>query len=62
MATDAKAKKGTKTDRALATGKALAKLLNAKKITAAVFDAGGFTFHGRVQAVADGLRDGGIRV
>jgi large subunit ribosomal protein L18 len=59
--TDAK-KKGTKTERALAAGTALAKLLEAKKVKHAVFDAGGFKYHGRVKAVADGLREGGIKI
>ena len=61
-ATDAAVKKGTKTERALHTGKAVAKLLEAKKIDNAVFDTGGFKYHGRIKAVADGLRDGGIKI
>jgi large subunit ribosomal protein L18 len=56
------AKKGTKTERATALGEALAKSLKAKKIEAAVFDTGGFKYHGRVKAVAEGLRAGGIKV
>lgn len=59
---DASIKKGTKTERALAAGKKLAELLKAKKVEAALFDKGGFKYHGRVKAVADGLREGGIRV
>ena len=54
--------KGTKTARALAAGKELAKLMKAKKIETAVFDKGGFAYHGRVKAVADGLREGGIKI
>jgi len=56
------AKKGTKTERALATGKELAKLLKDAKVASAVFDKGGFTYHGRVKAIADGLREGGIKI
>jgi len=59
-ASDAAAK-GTKTERALAAGKELAKQLKGLKVTAIVFDKGGFTYHGRVKAIADGLRDGGIK-
>lgn len=59
---DRAAKKGTKTERASVLGHDLAKLLKAKHIEAAVFDKAGFKYHGRVKAIADGLRDGGIRV
>ena len=61
-ATDAMTKKGTKTERASATGTALAKLLVAKKIKHAVFDVGGFKYHGRLNAVADGVREGGVKI
>ena len=59
---DAKVKKGTKTEKALESGRMLAGLLKTKKVTSAVFDKGGFKYHGRVKAVADGLREGGIKV
>jgi len=59
---DRGAKKGTKTERAAALGTKLAALLKTMKIETAVFDKGGFAYHGRVKAVADGLREGGIRV
>lgn len=54
------AKKGTKTERAAVAGTKLAELLKAKKISAVVFDKAGFTYHGRVRAVADALRSAGI--
>ena len=54
--------KGTKTERALDAGKRLAKLLKGAGVETVVFDKGGFTYHGRVKAVADGLREGGITV
>lgn len=41
-------------------GFALAKKAQEKKIAAAVYDRGGYRYHGRVQAVADGARDGGL--
>lgn len=54
--------KGTKERHAFAVGKALAEQLKKQKVTAVVFDAGGFLYHGRVKAIADGLRSGGIIV
>lgn len=41
-------------------GLALAKLCKEKNITKVVFDRNGFLFHGRVKAVADGAREGGL--
>ena len=53
--------KGTKSDQAAEVGKLLA--ANAKKagIETVVFDRGGYLFHGRVKALADGAREGGLR-
>jgi large subunit ribosomal protein L18 len=53
--------KGTKTEQAAAVGKLLAQ--NAKKagVEAAVFDRAGYLYHGRVKALADGAREGGLR-
>jgi large subunit ribosomal protein L18 len=42
-------------------GKLLAEKASAKKIEKAVFDRGGYRYHGRVAALADGARDGGIK-
>jgi large subunit ribosomal protein L18 len=52
--------KGTKSDQAAEVGKLLAQ--NAKKagIESVVFDRGGYLFHGRVKALADGAREGGL--
>ena len=41
-------------------GLMLAKLAQAKKIKKVVFDRGGCDYHGRVQAFADGAREGGL--
>jgi len=41
-------------------GELLAKRAKAKKIAAAVFDRGGYRYHGRVAALADGARKGGL--
>lgn len=42
-------------------GKMVAKLALEKGITAVVFDRNGFTYHGRIKAVADGAREGGLK-
>ena len=53
--------KGTKTDKAKTAGKKLAELALAKKIKEVVFDKGGYKYHGRVKAVAEGAREGGLK-
>lgn len=42
-------------------GAEIAKLAKAKKITNVVFDRGGYIYHGRVQALADAAREGGLK-
>ena len=42
-------------------GKQIAELAKAKNITAVVFDRGGYQYHGRVQALAEGAREGGLK-
>lgn len=42
-------------------GKALAERCKAKNISAVVFDKNGFAYHGRVKALAEGARDGGLQ-
>lgn len=49
-----------KTEAAAAVGIELAKLAKAKGITKVVFDRGGFIYTGRVKALADGAREGGL--
>ena len=58
----AKAGKGTKVEKALLNGKALAEALKKQGIESVVFDRGGFKYHGRVKALADGLREAGIKM
>jgi large subunit ribosomal protein L18 len=41
-------------------GKALAEAAKKAGVTAVVFDRGGFLFHGRVKALADAAREGGL--
>jgi len=56
-----KPKKGeTKTDVARNVGIKLAKLATAQDIKTAVFDRGGYRYHGRVRALAEAARDGGL--
>jgi large subunit ribosomal protein L18 len=51
---------GTKTERAAQVGKAMAERAKAAGISQVVFDRAGFKYHGRVKAVADGAREGGL--
>jgi large subunit ribosomal protein L18 len=53
--------KGTKTERAEKIGEILAKEAKVKKITSIVFDRGGYKYHGRVKALAEALRKGGLK-
>ena len=46
---------------AYAVGELLAKKAKAKKISAVVFDRGGYLYTGRVQSLADGAREGGLQ-
>ena len=51
---------GTKTEAAKQVGLLIAKKAQEAGITAVVFDRGGNQYHGRVAAVADGAREGGL--
>jgi large subunit ribosomal protein L18 len=59
-ASDLKDSKGTKTERAEKVGAAIAELAKAKGITEVVFDRNGFKYAGRVKALADKAREGGL--
>jgi large subunit ribosomal protein L18 len=52
---------GNKVDRARAVGQSLAKLAKAANIAAVVFDRGGFRYTGRIMALAEGAREGGLQ-
>ena len=54
-------KSKTKGEQAVAVGKDIAEKAKAKKISKAVFDRGGYIYTGRVQAVADAAREGGLK-
>ncbi|MEA2305237.1 MAG: large subunit ribosomal protein [Solirubrobacteraceae bacterium] len=49
-------------DQAAQAGKLLAERAKAAGIDAAVFDRGGYQYHGRVKAFAEGVREGGLTV
>ena len=51
---------GNKTEQASEVGKQLAAAAKAAGVTACVFDRGGYLYHGRVKALADGAREGGL--
>jgi large subunit ribosomal protein L18 len=44
------------------SGKALAERTKAAGVESAVFDRGGYRYHGRVKAFAEGVREGGLTV
>lgn len=52
--------KMTKVQKANAVGKLIAERAKAKKITTIVFDRSGYKYHGRVKALAEGAREGGL--
>jgi len=52
--------KGSKTEQAAEVGKLLAAAAKKAGIEAVVFDRGGYLYHGRVKALADGAREGGL--
>ena len=52
--------KGTDTEAAARVGQQLAEKAKAAGVTTVVFDRGGFLFHGRVKALAEAAREGGL--
>ena len=52
---------GTKTDAAKQVGVTVAERAKAKGIDTVVFDRGGYVYHGRVKALAEGAREGGLQ-
>lgn len=50
-----------KVEQAKAVGKLLAERAQAKNIVSITFDRGGYLYHGRVKALADGAREGGLQ-
>ncbi|KKT17830.1 MAG: 50S ribosomal protein L18 [Candidatus Nealsonbacteria bacterium RIFCSPHIGHO2_01_FULL_43_31] len=62
-ASDQKLKKGktVKVDSAKEIGRMIAKAALEKKIEKVIFDRGPYKYHGRVKAVAEGAREGGLK-
>ncbi|MBK8195460.1 MAG: 50S ribosomal protein L18 [Lewinellaceae bacterium] len=52
---------GNKTERAAEVGKMIAEKAKAAGIQNIVFDRGGYRYHGRVKALADGIREAGLQ-
>ncbi|MDP2959583.1 MAG: 50S ribosomal protein L18 [Longimicrobiales bacterium] len=53
--------KNPRVEQAHAAGKLLGERAKAQGITAVVFDRGGYRYHGRVKAFAEGAREGGLK-
>jgi large subunit ribosomal protein L18 len=58
--TDSSATTGKKTERSAEVGKQIAEKAKAAGITRVVFDRAGYKYHGRVKAVAEAAREGGL--
>ena len=58
---DIKAQKVTKTEQSKLVGNAIARKAADLGLTTVVFDRGGYIYHGRVKAVAEGAREGGLQ-
>jgi large subunit ribosomal protein L18 len=59
---DAKDKKGKRTELAKTVGTLLGDRAKQKGVTEVVFDRGGYRYHGRVKALAEGVRAAGVKV
>lgn len=60
QASDISDKKGTKAERAVRVGKAIAEAAKSAGINEVVFDRNGFKYTGRIKMVADAAREGGL--
>lgn len=58
---DIAAQKGTKIEKSKLVGAAIARKALELNINQIVFDRGGYLYHGRVKAVAEGAREGGLQ-
>jgi large subunit ribosomal protein L18 len=58
---DISAQKGTKVEKSKLVGQAIARKAKDLNIATIVFDRGGNLYHGRVQSVAEGAREGGLQ-
>jgi large subunit ribosomal protein L18 len=53
--------KGSKLEKAQKVGKVIAEAAKGKKIEGCVFDRNGYKYHGRIKALADAAREGGLQ-
>lgn len=60
-ASDLKLKKGTKMENAKVIGIELAKKAKELKVNEVIFDRNGYKYHGRIKAMAEGAREGGLK-
>ena len=58
---DIAAQKGTKSDKSKLVGQVIARKAVELGLKKVVFDRSGYLYHGRVKAVADGAREGGLQ-
>lgn len=58
---DIKSADGNKSDKGKLVGMEIAKRAKEKGIEAVVFDRGGYKYHGRIKALAEGAREGGLK-
>lgn len=58
---DIKAQKANKSEKSKLVGQAIARKASELGLKEVVFDRGGYLYHGRVKAVADGAREGGLK-
>lgn len=56
-----KGKKVSKTEKASEVGKTLGKVMKTGGISEIIFDRNGYKYHGKVKALADGIRESGIK-
>jgi large subunit ribosomal protein L18 len=57
---DIVAQKGTKTEKSKLVGAVIARKASELGLKDVIFDRGGYLYHGRVKAIADGAREGGL--
>ncbi len=58
---DLKSEKGTKSELSKKVGSSIAEKAKAAGIADVVFDRGGYLYHGRIKALAEGAREGGLK-
>jgi large subunit ribosomal protein L18 len=61
VVSDKSVKGKSKTEKAKEVGAALAKVISKKNINKVVFDRGGFIYTGRIKALAEAAREGGLK-